>query len=219
MKLQLALDDVSMDEALKLLDQVSGFIEIAETGTPFLMEYGMEAVRRIRDRYPSLQVLCDGKIMDAGACEAELALRAGADYVTVLAVTDDRTIRDVAAVTRKYGKKTVADMICVERLKERAKELEKLGVDVIAVHTGVDQQAAGRTPLGDLKELRSCVTCAQLAVAGGIRISVLEDYLKYGPEILIVGAGIVHAKDPAEEARKLAEKIRGWGKRREMNER
>lgn len=213
MKLQLALDDILLDEALKLLDQVSDFIDIAEVGTPFLMRYGMEAIHKLRRAYPSLQVLCDGKIMDAGGCEAELAFRAGADYVTVLAVTDDRTIQDVVTMARKYAKKTVADMICVEQLKKRAIELEGMGVDVIAVHTGVDQQALGRTPLGDLKELRGCVASAELAVAGGIHLSTLETYLEYNPEIIIVGGGITHAQDPAGEARKLAEKIHRWEKR------
>ena len=105
-------------------------------------------------------------------------------------------------------KKIPADMICVENLKERSRQLEELGVDVIAVHTGVDQQAAGRTPLQDLKELRSAVTCAQIAVAGGIRLDTMDAYLEYEPEIIIVGGGIVHAEDPAGETKKLAEKIR-----------
>lgn len=208
MKLQIALDDISMEAAMELLGKVKEYADIAEVGTPFLMEYGMEAVRRIHAGFPGLSILCDGKIMDAGGYEAELAFRAGADYVTVLAVTDDRTILDVVAAAKKYGKKTVADMICVENLKERTRQLEELGVDVIAVHTGVDQQAAGRTPLQDLKELRSTVTCAQIAVAGGIRLDTLDAYLEYEPEIIIVGGGIVHAKDPAGETKKLAEKIR-----------
>ena len=199
---------ISMEAAMELLGKVKEYADIAEVGTPFLMEYGMEAVRRIHAGFPGLSVLCDGKIMDAGGYEAELAFRAGADYVTVLAVTDDRTILDVAAAANKYGKKTVADMICVENLKERSRQLEELGVDVIAVHTGVDQQAAGRTPLQDLKELRSAVTCAQIAVAGGIRLNTLDAYLEYEPEIIIVGGGIVHAEDPAGETKKLAEKIR-----------
>lgn len=215
MQLQLALDDISMGEAFQLLDQVSDYIDIAEAGTPFLMKYGMEAVHKIRNRYPSLKVLCDGKIMDAGVCEAELALQAGADYVTVLAVTDDQTIRDVVSTCQKYGGKTAADMICVENLKERATELEKLGVDVITVHTGVDQQALGRTPLGDLKALRACVSRAQLAVAGGIRSSTLGEYLEYEPEIIIVGGGIVRADDPADEAKRLAEKIHRWEKQQD----
>lgn len=199
-KLQLALDDITWDDALRLTDKLQSSIDIVEMGTPFIMEYGMEAVRSFRKQFPDKELLCDGKIMDAGSYEARLLYEAGADYVTVLAVTDDRTVADVAACAGIYGKKVVADMICVSDLRSRTERMEELGVDVIAVHTGVDQQAAGRTPLGDLKAIRSCVKNAAVAVAGGINAATIGDYLEYRPEIIIVGSGIIHAKDSQKAA-------------------
>ena len=206
-KLQIALDDMNLEEALRLVDRIQGSVDIVEIGTPFMMEYGMEAVRSFRRRFPDLEILCDGKIMDAGAYEAELMYRAGADYVTVLAVTDDRTVADVVSAAKRYGKKVMVDMICVPDLKSRIAKMEELGVDVIAVHTGVDQQAAGRTPLDDLREMRACVKRTAIAVAGGIRAATLSDYLAYRPEIVIVGGGIAHAEDPEGEAEALAKQI------------
>ena len=94
-------------------------IDIVEIGTPFMIEYGMRAARTFKERFPDLELLCDGKIMDAGRYEAELLLRAGADYVTVLAVTDDRTVAEVVAAARDYGKKVVADLICIADLQKR----------------------------------------------------------------------------------------------------
>ena len=88
MKLQIALDDLTMEEALVLMDTVQNHVDIIEIGTPFIYEYGMEAVRTMKKRYPDKEILADMKIMDAGYYEAEEALKAGADYVTVLAVTD-----------------------------------------------------------------------------------------------------------------------------------
>ncbi|MEZ3487866.1 MAG: orotidine 5'-phosphate decarboxylase [Lachnospiraceae bacterium] len=203
-KLQIALDDIALNDALLFIDQIQDSIDIVELGTPFIMEYGMEAVRSFRKHFPDKELLCDGKIMDAGRYEAQLFYEAGADYVTVLAVTDNRTVVDVAACARAYGKKVVADMICVSDLRSRTVEMEMLGVDVAAVHTGVDQQAAGRTPLDDLKEIRSCVKRTEVAVAGGINSAVLGEYLVYRPEIIIVGGGIIHAQDPVKEAETLA---------------
>lgn len=208
-KLQIALDDIALDEALQLVDKIQESIDIVEIGTPFMMEYGMAAVRKFREKFPDLEILCDGKIMDAGGYEAELAYKAGADYVTVLAVTDDLTIADVVSSAKKCGKKVMADMICVTNLKARIEKVEELGVDVISVHTGVDQQAAGRTPLDDLREMRACVKHTAIAVAGGVNAETVKDYLKYEPEIIIVGGGIVHAKDPVKEARVLADWIGG----------
>lgn len=208
-KLQIALDDMRLEDALQLVDKMQRSIDIVEVGTPFMMEYGMEAVRSFRKLFPDLEILCDGKIMDAGEYEAELMYKAGADYVTVLAVTDDRTISDVVSVAKRYGKKVMVDMICVSDAESRIERVEELGVDVIAVHTGVDQQAAGRTPLDDLREMHSCVKHTAIAVAGGINVTTLNDYLAYQPEIVIVGSGIAHAKDPIKEAKTLAEQIAG----------
>ena len=101
MKLQLALDDISTDEALALLDRVHPFIDIVEVGTPFLLEEGLRPVRLFRSRYPDLPVLADAKIMDAGHYEARQAFAAGAAYETVLGVTDLLTVKgclEVAAV-------------------------------------------------------------------------------------------------------------------------
>lgn len=209
-KLQIALDDVTLEEALELLEKVKNHIDIVEVGTPFMMEYGMNAVREIKEQFLQLEVLCDGKIMDAGGYEAELAYRAGADYVTVLAVTDDLTIQDVVRIAKRWEKKVMVDMICVGNLKARIERLEELGVDVIAVHTGVDQQAAGRTPLDDLREMRACVKYTALAVAGGVNAKTVNEYLEYQPEIVIVGGGIAHADNPVEAAKEFAEKIRSY---------
>ena len=208
-KLQIALDDIVLDEALLLVEKIQDSIDIVEIGTPFMMEYGMAAVRRFREKFPKLEILCDGKIMDAGGYEVELAYKAGADYATVLAVTDDLTIADVVSSAKKCGKKVMVDMICVSDLKTRIEKVEELGVDVISVHTGVDQQAAGRTPLDDLREMRSYVKHTDIAVAGGINAQTVKDYLIYEPEIIIVGGGITHAKDPVGEAKALAEQIGG----------
>lgn len=206
-KLQLALDDISLDEALRLLDKVQDHIDIAEIGTPFIIQYGMHAVRTIKSSFPQLAILCDGKIMDAGGYEAEEMFAAGADYITVLALTDDSTISACVRTASKHHGKVMADMICVPNLAARARELEALNVDIIAVHTGVDRQAMGGTPLKDLAVLKKAVSSASLAVAGGISLQTLNNYLDLSPDIIIIGGGIIKEKDPALAAKKIRQKI------------
>ena len=92
-------------------------------------------------------------------------------------------------------------MICVADLSRRARQLEDIGVDLLAVHTGVDQQARGRTPLEDLRVLSGAAERARIAVAGGIDLATASDYIALRPDILIVGSGIVAATDPAHESR------------------
>ena len=44
MKLQLALDDLTMEEAFDLVEKVRDSIDIIEIGTPFVYQEGMRAV-------------------------------------------------------------------------------------------------------------------------------------------------------------------------------
>ena len=170
MKLQLALDDITLDDAVELLDKVHTYVDIIEVGSPFIIEEGMRPVRIFKEKYPDCEILADTKIMDAGEYEAEETFKAGADYCTVLGVTDTLTIEGCV----KAAKETMVDMICVEDVPKRVKEIEAVGVDFIGVHVGVDQQAVGITPLEKLAEMKSCVEHSIVSVAGGINLKTIE---------------------------------------------
>ena len=49
MKLQAALDTLTLDECLELLEETKGYIDIAEVGTPFIIEAGMVPVRSVAE--------------------------------------------------------------------------------------------------------------------------------------------------------------------------
>lgn len=207
MRLQLALDDISLTEALQLVEQVQDCLDIVEIGTPLIIEEGLAPVRAMKARFPRIEVLADLKIMDAGALESRQAFAAGADYVTVLGVTDLATVEGCLRTAEQYGRTVVVDMICVADMAQRIAQLERIGVKALAVHTGVDQQAAGRTPLDDLQLMKAHSANSRIFVAGGITVATLPRYLKEGADVVIVGGGICNADDPVRTARELRELI------------
>jgi 3-hexulose-6-phosphate synthase len=205
MQIQLALDDVSLDEALSLCDRIKDYIDIVEVGSPMIIEEGMRAVRALRKLLPDHQILADTKIMDAGAYEAGQTFDASADYCTVLGVTDDITIKACVERAKEEGRGAFVDLICVPDVAERTRQIEGLGVTQIAVHTGVDRQAQGVTPYSEFLQVKAVASEGTvISVAGGINEQTASAYLDAGADIIVVGSGITHADDPVAAARALS---------------
>ncbi|MFS2172846.1 3-hexulose-6-phosphate synthase [Priestia megaterium] len=206
MELQLALDLVNISEAKEVVQEVQEYIDIVEIGTPVVINEGLKAVKEIKEAFPSLKVLADLKIMDAGAYEVMKASEAGASIITILGATDDSTIKGAVEEAKKQGTQILVDMINVKNLEQRAKEVDVLGVDYICVHTGYDLQAEGETPFEQLQTIKRVVKNAKTAVAGGIKLNTLPEVVQSQPDLVIVGGGITSEKDKrnvAEEMKKV----------------
>lgn len=195
MKLQIAIDLATAEEAVAMVEKIHDVIDIVEVGTPMVVREGMLGVKMLKEKYPDLTVLADTKIVDGGDLECADACIAGADIVTVLALADNETVKSVADTAHKYGRLAMADLICVEDIPRRAVELKELGIDLICVHTAVDVQKLGKTPLGDLRELNSAVPAEMTAVAGGVKISTIQSYVAEKPAVIIAGGALYNAPD------------------------
>ncbi|MEJ7523214.1 orotidine 5'-phosphate decarboxylase / HUMPS family protein, partial [Staphylococcus saprophyticus] len=75
--------------------------------------------------------------------------------VTILGVAEDASIKAAVEEAHKNDKQLLVDMIAVQDIKQRAKELDEMGADYIAVHIGYDLQAEGKSPLDDLHTVKS----------------------------------------------------------------
>jgi 3-hexulose-6-phosphate synthase len=208
MELQLALDLVDIPEAKRLVQEVAEYIDIVEIGTPVVINEGLRAVKEIKEAFPHLKVLADLKIMDAGGYEVMKASEAGADIITILGVAEDATIKGAVAEAKKQQRKVLVDMIGVKDIESRAKELDTFGVDYICVHTGYDLQAEGQNSFKDLATIKSVVKNAKVAVAGGIKLSMLPDVIKAKPDLVIVGGGITGENDKKAVAAEMHKLIK-----------
>ncbi|RLF34472.1 MAG: bifunctional hexulose-6-phosphate synthase/ribonuclease regulator, partial [Thermoplasmata archaeon] len=144
--------------------------------------------------FPDKTIVADMKTMDTGALEVEMAAKAGADVVCILGVSDNSTIIDAIKSARKYGSKIMVDLIGVMDKEKRVKEMEKLGVDYLCIHVGIDEQMIGKKPFDTLTSI-SKSTSIPVAVAGGLNSETVADAVKAGASIIIVGGAITKAKN------------------------
>ncbi len=209
-KLQVALDLRDLDEAIKIAQKSAlGGVDWIEAGTPLIKATGMESVRKLRQIFPQKTIIADLKTMDASYLETEMAALAGADIVCILGIAPDSTINDAVGAGKKFGVKIFADLIGIEDPVKRAIDLEKLGVDIIGLHIGIDQQLRSgfdKIPFPTLKKLRETIKIP-IAVAGGLKAETIPKAVECGADIIIVGSAITRSADPQQATQRLKEVI------------
>jgi 3-hexulose-6-phosphate synthase / 6-phospho-3-hexuloisomerase len=201
--LQVALDILELKRALQIAQEsIDGGSDWIEVGTPLIKSEGMQAIRSMRDRFPDTIIVADMKVADTGTLEVEMAAKAGANIVCVLADADNSVIAEAVRASRLYGIRIMADLINVKDPVSRACELEAMGVDILCAHVGIDQQMMGKSSLELLASLSDQVHIP-LAVAGGIDAASAGDAVRSGADIVIVGGWIARSADVTGSTKKI----------------
>jgi 3-hexulose-6-phosphate synthase/6-phospho-3-hexuloisomerase len=207
-RLQLALDFVDLHRALKAAEEgVRGGVDVLEVGTPLLKAEGLDAVRKLRQAFPRIDIVCDGKTMDAGRLELETAAKAGATVGTVLGLASDSTIEECCEAGRNYGIKVLVDLLGCPDPAARARFAASVGAWAVNVHCPIDEQVRGGDPLEALRAVRAAVSIP-VTVAGGITARSAPAVVAAGADIVIVGGAITKARDAETAARSILEAMR-----------
>ena len=202
MKLQVAMDLLSVEDALMLAAQVAEYVDIIELGTPLIKAAGISAVTAIKAAHPEKLVFADMKTMDAGELEADIAFKAGADLVSILGSADDSTIAGAVKAARAHNKGIVVDLIGVADKVTRAKEARALGAKFVEFHAGLDEQAKPGHDLGGLLKAGEEAR-VPFSVAGGVSLGTIAAVQRSGADVAVVGGSIHGAADPALAAKKF----------------
>jgi len=201
---QMALDSLDFDATMALAETVAPHVDILEIGTPCIKHNGIPLLKALRAKFPDNKILVDLKTMDAGEYEAEPFYAAGGDICTVLGAAGIATIKGVIAAAKKHGGECQVDMINVNDKAAFAKECVAAGAQIIGVHTGLDAQAAGHTPFADLADIAAAVgDSAKISVAGGVKADTAQQVKDAGASIIVAGAAIYGAADPAAAAAEI----------------
>lgn len=137
-RIQLALDRMTVEQAIDMARQVQDAVEWIEVGTSLIKEFGIDSVRRMKEAFPDKVIVADIKTIDNAKYEFELCFRAGADVATVMAAAPDATLDLCMQTARNYGGMVMIDLLNVS--PQRTMELQRYTEAVLCQHVSKDQQ-------------------------------------------------------------------------------
>ncbi|MCM3697830.1 3-hexulose-6-phosphate synthase [Paenibacillus macerans] len=206
MIIQLALDRLTIDEAIELGKMTEDYVDWIEVGTSLIKEYGMASVERVKEQFPSKTVIADIKTMDNAKYEFEICFKAGADIATVMGVSPLATVNACVDVAKNFSKGTMIDLLNTN--KDQKEQLFQLAQDDIyfCEHVSKDEQEVlGKS--NDLVPL-NYGSRIKLAVAGGINMDSLPKFAVSRPAVVIIGSAITKAIDPHMAAKAFSEALK-----------
>ena len=202
--LQIAIDIPDLNEVLKVMQQIPDSDHIIfEVGTPLAKRYGSEVILKLREVKPDAFYILDLKTLDVGNLEARMAADATANAVVISALAPVSTIAKGIKEAEKTGILSYVDMLNVENLMKRLEEIKKTGVlpDVVELHRAIDSESA--EPPWELAAKVKEKYNVLVGVAGGIRPENVEEVIRAGADIVVVGRAITKARDVEGAVRKF----------------
>ena len=214
MNIQLALDRLTIEEAIKIADKVRPYVDWIEVGTSLIKEFGMKSVQELRKAFPEKIILADMKTFDNARYEFEMCYNAGADVATVMGAAPKVSIDTCMEVAKKFNKLVMFDLLNTSAVQ--LDQLLEYKDAIFCGHVSKDQQEISGEKQSfnklNLPQSLLSVEGPRLALAGGISLDSLPELAEIKPYVVIVGSAITKAKDPinaAQAINQLAVKLRG----------
>lgn len=200
MQLQVALDRIPLEQALRVTAAVASEADWVEVGTSLVKQFGMAGVREVVAAAGTTPVLADLKTADDARFEFTLAFDAGAASATVLALADDATIDLAVDVALDRGAEVLVDLMGVDESRREALARRLPHRVVLGAHVPKDAQARG----GRASDLLGDWGCGRrIALAGGLSADDLPGLAGWPDLRVIVGSAVTKAEDPLEAVRAL----------------
>ena len=216
MKLQLTIDHGKYHEVIAIVDRLVDHVDIVEIGYPQVVTFGLGLIEELREKHPDLCLCVDAKVFHGGTGVTTRCFDAGANIVTVLSAAPDPVISKMVEKAKSYGGQIMCDLSApASHVARRTAEVDALGVDYIAVHTGYlpeydyDLETHRRwftpkvKPLDLAKVAKRNMMHAKLALNTDINETNIREVLALQPEIVMVGRGILDSDDKVMAADRL----------------
>ncbi|MCT4604595.1 MAG: 3-keto-L-gulonate-6-phosphate decarboxylase UlaD [Marinisporobacter sp.] len=212
-KLQVALDNTSLRDALEAIRKIGHVIDVIEVGTILHVAEGLEPVRCLRALYPEKIILADIKGADAGSLLAKQCYGAGATWMTVICCAEIPTMTGMLNVAKEFGEdQDVQIELYGDWTWEQAGKWKEAGLKQVVYHRSRDAQAAGKSwGKDDLDKIgKLCDMGFEVTVTGGLTIEDIKLFKDYPIYCFIAGRSIRDAACPESAAKAFKAEIKKY---------
>jgi 3-hexulose-6-phosphate synthase len=205
MKLQVAIDRVSLEKAENLIGILGGLADIIEVGTSLVKDYGLLKLKELTNKKMTSQILGDIKTSDEGAYEFKQGFRQGFDILTVMGSASLETIEKCYEVSEESNGTMMIDLL--ECSDDKIKEISNFKNVIYCIHASIDREKL-KNPGKTIETFKAKFPeINRIAVAGGITLDSIPELNKYNIELVIVGSAITGTDNPIETAKQFKEVI------------
>lgn len=198
MKLQISYDIINLSDAMTIAKKTYQFADILEIGTLLLYKEGVKAIEEFRKEFPDKEILVNAKISDRAEEAVTIFTKAGANIISVLAGTKNKTIHKAAQTAHSQKAKIILDLMDAYSLGQSAMDADKLGVDMILFPRSHDV-APETTVLDQLDSVKGN-TKLPVLISGRINRNNVHQILNLKPNGIVIGSAITKSDDPEKEA-------------------
>ena len=206
MKLLISFNMLDIEQALTTAALVEPHASMFTIGPLLIYKYGEQAVKRFREAFPKKTLIVEAQLLERPQETVTLFSKAGADWISVMAGSDKRTIHTACATARNEKTKIVIDLADASSVGQSALEAKSLGAEALSFHKPSVEE--GRVPFIDRWHMVKGNTTLPIFISAHISRENVGEVLGLEPSGIIIGSSIVNANDPLAEATYFADLLK-----------
>ncbi len=207
--LQVALDVPDLQRTKDIISKLPRSDRIIlEAGTPLIKKYGTRIIQELRSVAQDIFIIADLKTLDVGQVEVDLAYDETADAAVVSGLASKDTLERFLHEAERLSMYSFIDTMGMHDPVQTLSSLRQ-PPDAIIIHRGIDEESRKERGWDIIRALKDTFPRKKLlvGVAGGIQPSNIDEALKAGADILIVGRYITQSRDVERSARDFLEHV------------
>ncbi|ADM21913.1 3-keto-L-gulonate-6-phosphate decarboxylase UlaD [Mesomycoplasma hyorhinis] len=217
--LQIALDNLTIEDAINSAKKAQKYIDIIEVGTILLASEGKKAIVELKKAFPDKIIIADGKVADAGKVFSKMFFESGADFVTAICAAEVPTMNDILNYAKDLNnannfniQKDLQIEMTYNFTWEQVEKWRQAGVKQLVWHRSRDLQASGKSWSDqDIEIVKKLASMGfKMTVTGGVEVKDIHLFKDIPIYIFIAGRSIRDAENPELAAKEFKDEFKKY---------